>query len=90
MKGQLIVSGVLAGVGVGSALLAVVSERRMQRHRQPGVSYGAVTFRRDGRWRRGDLFTPEGLRHQRRASRFGVAVAGLWVLALVVWAVLGV
>lgn len=61
----------------------------MQRHRQPGVSYAAVTLRRDGGWRRADLFTPEGLRHQARASRFGLAAAALWVLGLVALAALG-
>lgn len=60
----------------------------MQRHRQPGVTYAAVTWRRDGGWRRADLFTPEGLRHQARASRFGVAAAALWVLALAALVVL--
>lgn len=60
----------------------------MQRHRQPGITYAAVTWRRDGGWRRADLFTPEGLRHQARASRFGVAAAALWVLALAALVVL--
>lgn len=58
----------LAAIGIASLVWAVVNERRMQKHRQPGVSYGAVTMRRDGGWRRSDLFTPEGLTYQRRAS----------------------
>ena len=74
--------------GALAAALAVRSERRMQRHRQPGVSYAAVTLRRDGGWRRTDLFTPEGLRHQARAARFGLMAVVCWALALVVWVVL--
>jgi hypothetical protein len=78
----------LGGAGAVCAALAIRSERRMQRHRQPGITYAAVTWRRDGGWRRADLFTPEGLRHQARASRFGVAAAALWVLALAALVVL--
>lgn len=89
MSPQLVVSGALAAGGLASATVAVLAERRMQRNRQPGVSYAAVTFRRDGGWRRADLFTAEGLRHQRRASKFGVAAAMLWLLALAAWAALG-
>ena len=63
-------------------LVAVVNERRMHRHRQPGVTYAQATFRRDGGWRRTDLFTDEGLRYQRQASRYGVTGAALWILAL--------
>jgi hypothetical protein len=63
----------------------VLCERRMHRHRQPGVSYWAATLRRDGGWRRTDLFDPEGLRYQRRAARSGVAGAACWVAALAVW-----
>lgn len=66
--------------------VAIYNERRMQRHRRPGVSYSDVTFRRDGAWRRSDLFTEEGLRHQRLASSFGVPAALLWVLALIAYA----
>ena len=69
-------------IGCVSMGVAVVEERRMQRHRQPGVSYARVTLRRDGGWRRADLFGPEGLAHQRRASRYGVIGALLWILAL--------
>jgi hypothetical protein len=63
--------------------VAVFNERRMHRHRQPGVSYAQATFRKDGGWRRTDLFTPVGLQYQRRASRYGVVGALLWILALV-------
>jgi len=85
---QLVITCILAAAGVASAALAIRCERRMQRHRQPGVVYAAVTFRRDGGWRRADLFTPEGLRYQRQASRFGVTAAALWLLSLVAWAAL--
>lgn len=66
---------------------AVVCERRMHRHRQPGISYWAATLRRDGGWRRPDLFDAEGLRWQRLAARSGVTGAALWMAALVVWVV---
>lgn len=72
----------LAGAGVVSAAIAIFNERMMQRHRQPGVTYAQVTFRRDGGWRRDDLFTPKGLEYQKRASIFGVTAAALWGLAL--------
>ena len=62
--------------------LAIYNERRMHRHRQPGVTYSQATYRRDGGWRRADLFTAEGLAHQHKASRFGVTGAALWILAL--------
>jgi len=85
---QLVITCILAAAGAASAALAIRCERHMQRHRQPGVGYAAVTFRRDGGWRRADLFTPEGLRYQRQASRFGVTAAALWLLSLVAWAAL--
>jgi hypothetical protein len=85
VSAQVVVSSVLAAAGTVSVALAVVSERRMQRHRRAGVSYRDVTLRRDGAWRRADLFTDEGLRHQARASRFGVLGAALWVAALAAW-----
>lgn len=88
MNAQILGSATLALGGVLAAALAVRSERRMQRHRQPGVSYAAVTLRRDGGWRRADLFTVEGLRHQTRAARFGFIAVLCWVLALLVWVVL--
>jgi hypothetical protein len=78
----------LALAGTTVASLALWNERRMQRHRQPGVSYASVTFRRDGAWRRRDLFTDEGLLYQARAARFGVAAATLWGLALLAWVLL--
>jgi hypothetical protein len=65
--------------------VAIRNERRMHRHRQAGVTYRAATFRRDGGWRRTDLFTPEGLAFQRRAARFGVIGGTLWILSLVAW-----
>lgn len=86
---QQVVASVLVVAGTVCASLAVRHERRMQRHRQPGVTYAAVTFRRDGGWRRADLFTPQGLAYQARASRFGLAAAALWGLALLAWALLG-
>lgn len=88
MTVQLVITCILAAAGVASAALAIRCERRMQRHRQPGLGYAAVTLRRDGGWRRADLFTPEGLRYQRQASRFGVSAAGLWLLALAAWVAL--
>lgn len=72
-------------LGAGAFIIAIRHERLMQRHRLPGVSYRDVTLRRDGGWRRTDLFAPEGLVHQRRASMFGVAGVLCWVAALAVW-----
>ena len=88
MTTQAAVAGSLALAGALAAAAAVVSERRMQRHRQPGVSYRDATLRKDGGWRRGELFTAEGLRHQARASRFGVMAAALWLLAVAAWVVM--
>jgi hypothetical protein len=68
--------------------LAITSERRMHRHRQPGVTYAAATLRRDGGWRRADLFTPEGLKHQARAAGFGFVTVVCWVLALAAFVLL--
>ena len=90
MTPQLLASSICGVAGTACAALAVRNERRMQRHRQPGVSYAAATFRRDGGWRRADLFTPQGLEYQARASRFGLAGAVLWGLGLSVWVVGGV
>ncbi len=83
-----VVSAALAAAGTLSVACAVAFERRMQRHRRPGVSYRAATLRRDGGWRRADLFTEEGLRHQARAARFGWAGAALWLAALAAWVAL--
>lgn len=88
-RAQLLVSAALAAAGTACVALAVVSERRMQRHRRPGVSYRAATLRRDGGWRNAELFTPEGLTHQRRASALGVVGAALWLLGLGAWVALG-
>jgi hypothetical protein len=74
-------------VGTVSMGVAIFNERRMHRHRQPGVTYAQATYRRDGGWRRSDLFTPEGLTFQRRASKYGVLGAALWVLALLTYIV---
>jgi hypothetical protein len=60
----------------------------MQRHRQPGIIYRAVTLRRDGGWRRADLFTPTGLQYQRRASGVGVSGTALLIAALLAWILL--
>ena len=57
----------------------------MQQHRQPGMTYAAVTFRRDGGWRRSELFTARGLECQAQAARFGVGAAVLWGVALLSW-----
>ena len=78
-------SAAFAALGTGAFIVAIRHERLMQRHRQPGVSYRDVTLRRDGGWRRTDLFAPEGLVHQRRASTFGVAGVLCWLAAIVVW-----
>ena len=86
---QLAVTLVLALAGAAAMLAAVASERRMHRHRRAGVSYAHATLRADGGWRRAELFTEEGLAHQRRASRRGVAGAVLWLLALAAWVALG-
>ena len=82
----LIAAKFFAVMGILSATYAVVWERRMQRHRQPGVSYWQATIRKDGGWRREDLFTPDGLRIQRQASKYGVTAALVWVVALACWA----
>lgn len=83
MTSQALLASDLALAGTVAAVIAVVHERRMHRHRQPGVTYAQATLRKDGGWRRSELFTPEGLRQQARAARFGMMAAGLWVLALV-------
>ena len=76
------VAAAFGAAGTFCAGLAVFNERRMHRHRQPGVTYLAATLRRDGGWRRADLFTPEGLRYQARASGFGIVAVTCWILAL--------
>jgi hypothetical protein len=62
----------------------------MQRHRQPGITYAAATLRRDGGWRRSDLFTPEGLKYQAVAARLGLGAAVLWVGAVLAWVLFAV
>lgn len=79
------IAAALAMAGNVFVIVAVYNERRMQRHRQPGVSYAQATFRRDGGWRRADLFTPAGLAYQRRASRYGAAGLLLWILAAIAY-----
>ncbi|MFN2563889.1 MAG: hypothetical protein ABR499_02600 [Gemmatimonadaceae bacterium] len=86
---QLLGSAVLALLGVVLLGAAVVHERRMQAHRQPGVTYAQATLRRDGGWRRGDLFTEAGLRHQRRASLCGITGAASLVASILTWIALG-
>lgn len=71
--------------GAISLGVAIFYERRMHRHRLPGVSYIEATFRRDGGWRRTDLFSAEGLEHQRRASRYGLVGVLLWIVALLTY-----
>ena len=85
MNYQVFFTSTLTLAGVVAATLAVVNERRMQQHRQPGVTYAAATFRRDGGWRRSELFTARGLEYQAQAARFGVIAAVLWGVALLSW-----
>jgi hypothetical protein len=89
MTRQLIASSILALLGLAFLAAAVVHERRMHAHRQPGVSYSQATFRRDGGWRRGDLFTEAGLHHQRRASLHGITGAALLLASILAWIILG-
>ena len=86
---QVLVSSTLAVAGVVFLVAAIVHERRMHAHRQPGVTYARATLRRDGGWRRRDLFTEAGLRHQRRASLCGITGAALLLASLLTWAALG-
>ena len=79
------VAGSIAVAGALSLIVAVSHERRMHRHRKPGVTYADATFRVDGGWRRTDLFDEAGLGHQRSASKFGVTGALLLVVALLAW-----
>ena len=83
---RLVVPATLAVAGTISMAVAIYHERRMHRHRQPGVTYAQATFCRDGGWRRADLFTTDGLRYQRRASAFGVVGIFLWAAGLISWA----
>ena len=81
-------TAVLAGVSAVNFGIAIVWERRMQRHRQPGVTYRDVAFRRAGGWRRADLFTREGLALQRQASRYGLLGVVFAIAALIAWVAL--
>ena len=80
---------VLSLAGVIALAIAVVNERRMQRHRQPGVSYWDVTLRRDGAWQRTDLFTDAGLVFQRRAAKWGMIGTATIIATLIVKAAFG-
>jgi hypothetical protein len=73
----------LGAIGVSLVGVAIWHERQMQKHRQPGVSYRDVTFRRDGGWKRADLFTEQGLKHQRQASGWGFPGLALIIIAIV-------
>lgn len=75
---------VLGAAGVIMVGMGIWHERMMQRHRQPGITYAQVTWRRDGGWRRADLFTETGLKHQRQASGWGFPGLALIVIALLV------
>jgi hypothetical protein len=76
------IPAVLFGVGCVFVAFAIRAERLMHRHRVPGVSYADATFRRDGGWRRTDLFSPEGLAHQQRAAKYAFLGVACWVAAL--------
>lgn len=89
MTPQHLVAGLLAAVGVAALGVGISFERRMHRHRQPGVSYRRATFRRDGGWRRSDLFTPVGLQLQRKASLWGMTGTLLLVASVAAWVTLG-
>lgn len=76
----------LVVVGVFALALAVLNERRMQKHRRPGVTYGEVTLRKDGGWKRSDLFTEAGLAYQKTAARWGViGTISLLAAMLLAW-----
>jgi hypothetical protein len=89
MTRQLLASSILALAALAFLAAAVVHERRMHAHRKPGVSYAQATFRRDGGWRRSDLFTEAGLHHQQRASLYGITGAALLMASILAWVILG-
>ena len=89
MTTQVFVAGAMAVAGCACLATAVTYERRMQRHRQPGVTYADATLRKDGGWRRSDLFTPVGLQLQRKASLWGVTGGVLLLASIAAWIVLG-
>jgi hypothetical protein len=67
-------------------LIAVFHERMMHRHRRPGVSYWSATLRRDGGWRRSDLFDEQGLAHQRRAATWAMTASVFLLLGFLLLA----
>ena len=89
MTTQALVASVFAVAGLACLATAVSYERRMHRHRQPGVTYAAATLRKDGGWRRSDLFTPVGLQLQRKASLWGVTGGVLLLASIAAWMILG-
>lgn len=89
MTTQVLVASVIATAGVLCLATAVRYERRMHRHRQPGVSYAEATLRKDGGWRRSDLFTSVGLQWQRKASFWGLTGGVLLLASIVAWMVFG-
>lgn len=89
MTTQALLASVIAAAGVACLATAVSYERRMHRHRQPGISYAEATLRKDGGWRRSDLFTPVGLQLQRKASLWGVTGGVLLLASIAAWTVLG-
>jgi hypothetical protein len=78
---------VLGATGLVMIGVAIRHERQMQKHRQPGVSYRDVTLRLDGAWRRADMFTEQGLKHQRRASAWGFPGLALIIVAIMLAAI---
>ena len=86
---QILGSSIPALVGLAFLASAIVHERRMHAHRRPGVTYRQATFRRDGGWRRSDLFTDVGLYYQRRASMHGITGVTLLLASIFAWAILG-
>ncbi|MDB4906687.1 MAG: hypothetical protein JWO05_1471 [Gemmatimonadetes bacterium] len=84
---MVVLGDMFAALGSLAIAYALVCERRMHRFRQPGVSYWQATMRLDGGWRRAELFTDEGLLHQRGASAWAVVGVTCWALAMVLWLV---
>ena len=91
VKGLLLTVGpavmkTLIAIGLVSLAWAVVNERRMQKHRRSGVSYREATLRRDGGWKRSDLFTDAGLAYQGQAAKWGfLGTVSLLVAFLLAW-----
>lgn len=77
---------IMIAIGIASLVAAVINERRMQKHRRPGVSYGSATLRRDGGWKRSDLFDEQGLLYQRQAAKWGlIGAVSLLLAVLLAW-----